>query len=125
MKSRRPRVIGLWILSLYNLVSLGVLALVIVARNNIVVLLRITTLLRHLGQMEFFSFAWVGVDEERQQQDLVSFLNRVLVAVFSYVPIAFLRFLTGMRHRRRVDRELEQIKRRLSAVEESTNRSDL
>ncbi len=122
---KRPKVPGIVLLVSYNVVSIAIVVTVTVARNDAVLLIRLTALLRRFNEIGPLSFAWVGLDSNKEQQDLVSLLNRVLVAAFSYVPIATLRFFTGIRHRRRLDRQIERIVGRLSMIERRLDRSDL
>ena len=122
-ESRRSASIVVYVI--YNLLGLATVAGAYIARNNPLVLIRITALAERFREMEMLSFAWVGLDTEQQQQDLLVFLNRVLIAVLSYLPIAVLRFLSGARQRRRILRELDGLKRRLEAIESRVNRSNL
>ncbi len=122
-ESRRNASIVVYVI--YNLLGIATVAGAYIARSNPLVLIRLTALAERFREMEMLSFAWVNLDTEQQQQDLLVFLNRVLIAVLSYLPIAMLRFLSGARQRRRILRELDGLKRRLEAIEGRVNRSNL
>ena len=121
----RHRTIGLLIFAIYHLLSLLVVISTFVVQRSPNLLDQATAFVERLAELDLFSFAWVGLDTEEQQQDVVGFLNRILIAVLSYLPIAILRLLTGIRHRRKIEREVDQLKRRRSALEDLTDNSEI
>lgn len=109
------------ILTFYNVLSILLLAAVYLVRLFPPLLIRITALLSQGIHLEFFRFAWVGLDPTRHEQDLVSVANKALIAVISYIPVTIFRALyvnrQMSRHRRELGDEIEQLKRRVGDLE--------
>lgn len=70
-----------------------------------------------LAEMEFFKFAWVGLDTGAAESDLVGMLNRIVIAVFSYIPIAMVRFVYNNHQRKRFEQQIEELRGRLEELE--------
>ena len=114
------------VLSLYNVLSVLLVAAVYLVRMFPPVLIRVTALLQQSFRLDFFRFAWVGLDPTKHEQDLVSMANKVLIAVISYVPVTIFRavYLNRQmgRHRRELAEEIEQLKRRIGELERGQKR---
>jgi len=109
------------ILSLYNNLSILLVAGVYLVRLFPPLLIRLTHLLSQGIHLEFFRFAWVGLDPSTHEQDLVSVANKALIAVISYIPVTIFRAVyvnrQMTRHRRELTEEIEELKRRVTALE--------
>jgi hypothetical protein len=109
------------ILTFYNVLSILLLAAVYLVRFFPPLLIRVAALLRQGVHLEFFRFAWVGLDPTRHEQDLVSVANKALIAVISYIPVTVFRALyvnrQMSRHRRHLNEEIDELKRRVSELE--------
>lgn len=121
----KQRRLGIALFASYHAVSCLAIVAVFAVRRSPELLVRAASLVDRVREIEFLSFAWVGLDTERQEQDLVAFFNRMLIAVISYLPIGVLRFVTSVRHRRRMQREIESLTRRVANLEREAHRSDI
>jgi len=70
-----------------------------------------------LAELEFFKFAWVGLETAGGDSDLVGVLNRVLIAVFSYIPIAMVRFIYNNHQRKKFEQQIDELRSRLEELE--------
>jgi hypothetical protein len=68
-------------------------------------------------EIDFFRFAWIGLDPATKEVDLVSMLNKIVIAVFSYIPIAMVRFIMANNQRKRFDQQIEELKDRIERLE--------
>ena len=109
------------ILVLYNVLSLLLLVGLYLVKFFPPLLIRFTALVQQLTEMEFFRLAWVGLDPESHEQDLVSMANKVLIALLSYIPVSLARALyisrQMSRQRREMHAELARMHRRLETLE--------
>ncbi len=80
-------------------------------------LIGLASLLGQARRIDLFSLAWVGLDPETHRQDLTSMLNKLLIALLSYIPIAALRAMALARQRRRMQRELVALRRKIEQIE--------
>ena len=122
---KRRGLFGVLLFIMYHGLAVLCVAGVFLVRSSPVLLLSLKSILRRISEVEVFSFQWIGLDAESQEQDIVSMFNSFFIAVLSYLPIALLRFLTGIRHKRRTDRDIEQLKQRLELLERASHRGDL
>ncbi len=67
--------------------------------------------------IDFFSFAWVALTPEKHQQDLPSMLNKILIAMLSYVPISLIRIAYGNSKRKKIVQEVEILRQRIISME--------
>ena len=67
--------------------------------------------------IDFFSFAWVALDTRSREQDLSSMLNRILIALLSYVPISLIRIAYGNRKRKRIVQDVDALRQRVISLE--------
>jgi len=109
------------ILTVYNVLSILLVAGVYLVRLFPPALIRLTNLLTQGIHLDFFRFAWIGLDPATHEQDLVSMANKMLIAVISYVPVTIFRAVyvnrQMSRHRREVTEEIDNLKRRVSELE--------
>ena len=68
-------------------------------------------------QIRFFRFAWVGVDPQTSAVDLVGMLNKIVIAVLSYVPIAMARFIYNTHQRKRFHLQIDELRDRIESLE--------
>lgn len=120
-----PMVYKTWYITIfvvYNVITIAVIIGVYVLRVNPVLAIRLSGLLRTLSNIRFFSFEWIGFDAEKRERDVTVLLNRVIIAMLSYIPVAVLRYLSGARQRIRLQNRIDSLEKRLRNLE---NDSDL
>jgi hypothetical protein len=93
-------------LALFNVLAVALLAGVYLVRLFPPLLIRLTALAGQGLRLEFFRFAWVGLDPETHEQDFISMANKLLIALLTYIPIGVLRAVYLGRQMRRQRREL-------------------
>lgn len=108
------------------LVTFNVLSILLVIGVYLVrffppLLIRLAGLASQGLRMDFFRFAWVGLNPETNERDLVSMANKVLIAMLTYIPISLVRsiFVNRQisRQRRQMIQEIEELKRRIRELE--------
>ena len=57
------------------------------------------------------------MNTQTDEVDLVSMLNKIVIALFSYIPIAMVRFIVGNHQRRRFNQQIEELKSRIETLE--------
>jgi hypothetical protein len=107
------------ILILYNVLTILLVTALHIIKYFPPLLIPITNLLVQGQRLDFFRFAWLGLDPETHDRDLISMLNKILIALLSYLPIAFIRALIQARQRRRIVEELTLLRRRIEELEQS------
>ncbi len=80
-------------------------------------LLMVYNWIQQATQIQFFKFAWVGLNPQSGDADLVGMLNKILIAVFSYIPIAMVRFIYNTHQRRQFLRQIDDLKNRIESLE--------
>ena len=119
-----PVVFKTWYISifvLYNVSTVAVIIGVYVLRINPVLAIRLSGLLRTMSEIRFFSFEWIGFDVEQRERDVTVLLNRVIIAMLSYIPVAVLRYFSGARRRIRLQSRLEALEKRVRNLENDSN----
>lgn len=116
-RAETRRTVYVWVFTIYNLLGAALTGGVYVVRSSPILLIRLSSVLRGLSEIRLLSFDWIGADTQEQKRDLTSLLNRVLIALISYVPVSAMRFVASSRHRTKVRRELELLRRRVGELE--------
>ena len=70
-------------------------------------------------RLDFLSLAWVGVNTETQEVDLVSMLNKILIALLSYIPVSVIRYLSWSRSKRKLEREIQALRKMVEELARS------
>ena len=81
-------------------------------------LIGLTSLISQGLQLDFYKLAWIGLDPETHETDLVGMLNKILIALLSYVPISLLRAVYLSRQRKKMSEEINTLKDRIKELEE-------
>ena len=110
------------LLILYNVGALLVVAGCWTVRLFPPVLIRITSLAEQSKSLNFFSFAWVGLNPTNKERDLVSMLNKTLIALASYLPISLIRMAYGNSKRRKIMEQVRLLSERLERLEQRLQR---
>ena len=109
------------VLVFFNAVAILLVGGVFLIRLFPPLLIRVTDFINQGIHLEFFKFAWVGLDPETHERDLVSMANKVLIAVFSYIPITVLRTLYMhrqiSRQRKWITTEINTLKHKIEELE--------
>lgn len=107
------------ILIFYNIFTILMITALHIIKYFPPLLIPLTNLAAQGQRLDFFRFAWLGLDPETHDRDLISMLNKILIALLSYLPIAFIRALIQARQRRRIVEELNLLRRRIEELEQS------
>jgi hypothetical protein len=109
------------VLALYNVAGVLVVCAAYLVRAFPPLLIRVSYFFREWADLDFFSFLWLGLSPETGQADLVGMMNKVFIALLSYIPITVLRVVYTGRQRRRLRSEIEELRKRIAHIEENIN----
>jgi cbb3-type cytochrome oxidase subunit 3 len=73
--------------------------------------------IQQAARMDFFKFAWVGLNAQSGEADLVGMLNKIVIAVLSYVPIAMVRFIYSTHQRKKFHQQIDELRDRIDSLE--------
>ena len=108
------------------LVFFNILAVILVGGIFLIrlfppLLIRVSDFINQGIRLEFFKFAWVGLDPETHERDFISMANKILIALFSYIPITVLRTLyihrQISRQRKWITEEINTLKQKIEELE--------
>ena len=106
------------LLVIYNAAALMTVAATFVIRHHPPLIARLASIVGQWGKLDFFSFTWLGAGQGGGQPDLVGMLNKMLIALLSYIPIAVVRSVGSARQRRRLLREVASLRARVDSLEQ-------
>ncbi|MFP4362690.1 MAG: hypothetical protein ACLFR1_02345 [Spirochaetia bacterium] len=89
-----------------------------VIRNNPALLIRFSYLVHQLEAADFLSFSWVALNPQTNEVDFIGILNKLLIAAFSYVPIALIRFAVSHYQQRQTKKQVECLEKRICSLEQ-------
>ena len=109
------------VLAVFNIVALLLVAGIFLIRLFPPLLIRVSDFINQGIRLDFFKFAWIGLDPETHERDFISMANKILIALFSYIPITVLRTLYThrqiSRQRKWVTKEISALKRKIEQLE--------
>jgi hypothetical protein len=112
------------VLAFFNIIAVLLVASVFLIRLFPPLLIRVSNFINQGIRFEFFKFAWIGLDPETHERDFVSMANKILIALFSYIPITVLRTLYThrqiSRQRKWVTREINTLKHKIEELEKKS-----
>lgn len=105
----------------FNITSVFLVGGVFLIRFFPPLLIRVSDFINQGIHLEFFKFAWIGLDPETHERDFLSMANKILIALFSYIPITVLRTLYMhrqiSRQRKWITTEINSLKRKIEELE--------
>ncbi len=108
-------------LVVFNIVAVLLVGGVFLIRLFPPLLIRISDFVSQGIRLDFFKFAWIGLDPETHERDFISMANKILIALFSYIPITVLRTMYThrqiSRQRKWVTMEINALKRKIEQLE--------
>ena len=81
------------LLSLFNILAIILTGAVHLIKLFPPLIIRLSNLFAQGVHLEFFKFAWIGLDPETHANDLAGMVNKIFIALLSYIPITLLRTL--------------------------------
>jgi hypothetical protein len=109
------------VLAVFNIVAVLLVGGVFLVRLFPPLLIRVSDFITQGIRLDFFKFAWIGLDPETHERDFISMANKILIALFSYIPITVLRTLYThrqiSRQRKWVTTEINALKRKIEQLE--------
>ncbi len=102
----------------YNLAAACLAGAALIVRRFPPLMVRLASLVGQWDRLDFLSFSWFNAGETNNQLDLVRLLNRILIALLSYVPIAILRGVSNARQRRALRRDVDLLHARIERLEQ-------
>ena len=109
------------VLVVFNIVAVLLVGGVFLIRLFPPLLIRISDFVSQGIRLDFFKFAWIGLDPETHERDFISMANKILIALFSYIPITVLRTMYThrqiSRQRKWVTMEINALKRKIEQLE--------
>jgi hypothetical protein len=116
------------VLTVYHCLAVLLVSSVHLVKLYPPLLILVTSLINQAGEIDFLRFTWVQLDPETHDRDLVSMLNKILIALFSYVPISIMRALylnrQVNRQRRELKGEIEALRKKVKRLEEKVAEPD-
>jgi len=109
----------LWILSLYNVTALSTVVFCQTAAQSPLTLIRVSAFFEDFREVDIFSIVWAGVEDENGGRDLAGLLNKMIIALFSYIPVSLLRFAAAAKQKQRLLKELGVLSSRIHALEDT------
>jgi len=113
---RRSTYIGVAIA--YNLAAAFLAGATLFVRSFPPLIVRVASIVGQWNRLDFFSFSWFSAAESDKQLDLVRLLNRILIALLSYVPIGIIRAVGNARQRRRLRHDVDLLHARMERLEQ-------
>jgi len=111
-------------LVVFNIVAVLLVGGVFLIRLFPPLLIRVSDFINQGIRLDFFKFAWIGLDPETHERDFISMANKILIALFSYIPITVLRTLYThrqiSRQRKWVTMEINALKRKIEQLEKKS-----
>jgi len=112
------------LLAFFNVVAVLLVAGIFLIRLFPPLLIRVSDFINQGIRLDFFKFAWIGLDPETHERDFISMANKILIALFSYIPITVLRTLYThrqiSRQRKWVTMEINALKRKIEQLEKKS-----
>ena len=112
------------VLAVFNIVAVLLVGGIFLIRLFPPLLIRVSDFINQGIRLEFFKFAWIGLDPESHERDFVSMANKILIALFSYIPITVLRTLYMhrqiSRQRKWITTEINALKRKIEQLEKKS-----
>jgi hypothetical protein len=109
------------VLVVFNIVAVLLVGGVFLIRLFPPLLIRISDFVSQGIRLDFFKLAWIGLDPETHERDFISMANKILIALFSYIPITVLRTMFThrqiSRQRKWVTMEINALKRKIEQLE--------
>jgi hypothetical protein len=109
------------VLAVFNIAAVLLVAGVFLIRLFPPLLIRVTDFISQGIHLEFFKFAWVGLDPQTHERDFISMANKILIALFSYIPITVLRTIYThrqiSRQRKWITTEINALRRKIEELE--------
>ena len=106
------------LLVVYNAAAILTVGAAFIIRSHSTLIMKLAAIVGQWGRLDFFSFSWLGEDEATRRPDLTGLLNKIFIALLSYIPIAVVRAVGSARQRRRVLRELKALRERVDSLEQ-------
>ena len=106
------------ILIFYNTIAIFLVVLAHLIKLFPPLLIAFANVIQQGSKINIFRFAWIGLDPETHERDLLSMLNKILIALLSYVPISLLRTLYVNRQRKKMAEEISLLEGRIKQLEQ-------
>lgn len=106
------------VLIFYNAVSVAGVVSAFVIKNSPFLVMRISQLIEEASRIEIPSFSQLTLDSVASGGNLSGWINRILIALFTYVPVALLRFLYVSHRRKRLEKQVCELEARIWRLEE-------
>ncbi|MBN2509350.1 MAG: hypothetical protein JXB03_03700 [Spirochaetales bacterium] len=105
----------------FLVLSAVVLACVFLIRQFPLLLMKITFYLSQIGNVAVLESFLFSFEPESETEAMVSLLNKVVIAFFSYLPITIVRFLYFRRSQQRLRNEIQELRKRVISLESVAN----
>jgi hypothetical protein len=112
------------VLVLYNIVAVALVVAVYVVRHSPVLIIKLSSAAGQWSHIDFFSFSWIGGTAASKQPDVLSLLNKIFIALLSYIPVSAIRYASSVHQRRKMEREIVRLGAKIEALERRLDESD-
>jgi hypothetical protein len=102
---------------LYNLLGTLITVSAYTLRSFPLLFIPLTELLTAFQDSRLFSFSWFAVRSDTGQKDIIQLFNKILIAVFSYVPIFVIRFVYFNRKYEKMKKSIQNLEREIKKIQ--------
>ena len=119
----RGRRVYLWVFALYNVWACAVVIAVHSIRRSPLLLIRLAAFLEDVRGFDLFNAAWGGIEGGTGEQDLAGMVNKIMIALFTYLPVSAVRLAAANKQRARLRKEIDALSKRVQELEDTVRRS--
>lgn len=107
------------VLVFYNAASILGIAAAFSIKNSPLLIMRISRFFDEVSRLDLPSLSRMTLDSVSGAESLAEWINKILIALFTYVPIALLRFIYVNRQRKRLEKQVCELEARIVMIEGS------
>lgn len=105
-----------------SVIVFNVLALLIALFAHLIkffppLLIGLTSYVTKLQNVDVLSLSWLAINPENHDESLIGVLNKIFIALFTYLPITVFRFVYNAHQRKKMNNEIQELRERVEELE--------
>jgi len=108
-----------FVLFLYFLVSVLIVAVVFAVKAFPPLLIKVYQVIEESKKFNLGHYAWEWLNPENHENSVASLMNKLLLALFTYIPLSLMRFIYNRRQMKKLIKRIENLEHTLKNLRNS------